>query len=135
MKNLILVLIALPLFSAAQVKVGDHMAGGLVCKVDASGKHGLIMTEANVRDSVTYDSAIVICAATGWRLPDIVDWEGIYDVTIVKHLAKLSSTYYWEYSSTASSTSAPARYSATSDGQITFNRQKSKIALIAVKKF
>ena len=125
----------LPLASIAQIRVGDHTKGGIVYRVDKSGLHGLVMTSQNVRDSCTYDSALVICKAMGWRLPDVTDWQDIYDLTLVKHLATLKSTYYWEYSATASSRSAPARYGSTADGAIAFDRRKSRIAFIAVRKF
>jgi len=135
MKNYILILFILPLAAVGQIKIGDHVNNGIVCRLDQTGRHGLVMTSQNVRDSCTYDSAIAICKAMGWRLPDATDWEAIYDVTIVKHLATLKSTYYWEYSATASSRSAPARYSSTADGAIAFDRRKSRIAFIAVRKF
>lgn len=148
LKGLLIIGLGLLLSSqgyAQSLSVGDNYSGGIVYRVDKSGHHGWIVSDKDVRDSVSYNDAlkmldtVSIGGARGWKLPSSLDWDtfdgqpGIISLVIAKKL-KFEHLYYWTGGS-QSSTSAEARTVAGDFHQVAFYRERSKIALRLVRKF
>ena len=66
--------------NAQQLKIGDHYAGGIIFRVDNSGSDGWIVTDGDLRDSITYNDAIKMCdtihigGKTGWKISSLIEW-------------------------------------------------------------
>jgi len=131
---------------AQTIKVGDRYAGGIIYRLDGSGKHGWLVSDQDIRDSITYNAALELCdtlkieGKKGWKMPAGNDWDtfngmpGILSLVIAKRL-KFDHLYYWTYSATASSTSANARIVSGDYHSVAFYRDRSRIALRVVRKF
>lgn len=151
MKNKIIApLIAFVLFlslkgDAQSITVGEQYAGGIIYRLDHSGRHGWLISDQDVRDSITYNDALKLCdtlaigGKKGWRLPTGLDWDtfnsqpGIIALIAAGKL-KLDKVYYWEHTGLESSTMASARI-VTGPHSVAFYRSKSKIALRVVRQF
>lgn len=131
---------------AQTVKVGDLYSGGIVYRVDEAGKHGWIVSDRDVKDSITYNDALKLCdtltlgGKRGWRIPTGSDWDtfdgkpGILSLVIAKKI-KFAHLYYWDHSGLESSTSANARIVDGNFSNVAFYRDRSRIALRVVRKF
>jgi hypothetical protein len=131
--------------SAQKNKIGDHLSGGIVFRVDNVGRRGLLVCDHAVKDSVTYDDAVKLCdtltigGKRGWRLPTGSEWDifngqpGILALKAASKL-KLDNLYYWEHTGLESSTMASARM-VNGPNSVAFYRSKSKLALLVVRQF
>lgn len=79
------------------VEVGDYAHGGVVCYVDASGKHGLVVTKMRC-SARTLQSAMSWAAAyssdgnSDWFLPSVDDAKYIMEV---KTQLRVQGTWHW----------------------------------------
>ena len=89
-----------------KLKIGDMHEGGLIFYVDASGKHGKLVSAENLERSnnlgrLNWDDAMLKCEEysegghTDWYLPSIEEMEKIYDRLYLKGFGNFTGTFYW----------------------------------------
>lgn len=133
------------------IKIGGHKFGGIVFKVDYTGKHGTVIMEYDCKDSILYSDiqkildTIKVNGLKGWRIPNNADWIhqeiGLYRNSISEAidagLFYLPQGSYWSIIS-LNHTIAPHTYTNSIGGNLSDSRytlEKNKNALRLVRDF
>ena len=139
--------------NTVKLKVGDTYQGGIIFRLDKTLKHGLVVTDFNVRDSVVYGEAekisdtITINGFKGWSMPTIDDWlyananvndSNLTTINGLKSLGfiKLNNLYYWT-KSPKGDTKEYAFLNGYEASEVLWStqRNKTKLPFILIRKF
>ena len=133
--KILVFLLVIPVAVRCQ-KVGQAMDGGVIFRMDLSGKHGWIVKE--VGKEISFDE-IKKTADSTWRLPTYTDWvtvngkPGIIDLKVAGGI-KLSNIYYW-IAGPGTTTAAPGITVSGNYSTITLSKDKSRVGLALIERF
>ncbi len=81
-----------------KLKIGDEYAGGIIFYLDASGKHGKVMSKNDIGDLTWFEADsncknLILNGYDDWYLPSIQELTQIYSVKEI--IGPFSTQFYW----------------------------------------
>ena len=119
-------------------RLGTHYGGGIVCYLDATGQHGLIVAPSDFKDKMTWDQAIIQCQTLeyegyrDWRLPSLNDLKKMYNAKSIVVSFSDTDDYYW---SSSVEKKQIAWYQDFGDGSQSYGGKNFKLCVRAVRAF